>query len=89
MGRYLDRTFPCVSACSRLLDLYDQELSSNYWLPYPKDSVGLQLPDISVDGVSRVDGGCQELDGFFGDCFTVDIVTNSLALYVWIEVPGM
>ena len=57
--------------------------------PYPKDSTGLEVPNLQVIAVSKLtedDGGVTS--SVYKSTFQIDLQTDEVAQYVWLEAIG-
>eukprot|EP00095_Tigriopus_kingsejongensis_P004036 maker-scaffold5_size1054832-snap-gene-4.13 protein:Tk04036 transcript:maker-scaffold5_size1054832-snap-gene-4.13-mRNA-1 annotation:"Beta-mannosidase" len=57
-------------------------LSENHMSPYPKDAIGLSVPDMSIGSVKQLPE-CE--DPHFESCWTVEVESDAIALFVWVE----
>ncbi len=70
----------------RLVDS-DTTVASNTWMPYPKFSLGLSVPNITVIDVNE-DKEFDFDDDFYVNSFSIDISTDAVAPYTWITAEG-
>ncbi len=64
-------------------------LADGAWMPYPKSASGLAVPTLTIGTVTDVTATCAEaVSGEYNGCFDIDVSTDAIALYVWIEAVG-
>ncbi|TRY79762.1 hypothetical protein TCAL_08106 [Tigriopus californicus] len=61
-------------------------ISQGHVRPYPKDAIGLIVPEIAIQSVTKL-GSCQ--DDYYDTCWSLDIGTDAIALFVWLEAEGL
>ena len=71
----------------RLLGKDGQLLSENVMKPYPKDSTGLQVPNLEIVSVTKLDFS-HTTSSSYKSTFQVELQTDSVAQYVWLEAIG-
>jgi hypothetical protein len=72
----------------RLLTEDGTLLSENIFKPYPKDSTGLEVPNLQVMSVSKLTYAEGVTSSVYKSTFQVDLQTDEVAQYVWLEAIG-
>ena len=73
-------------------DLNGNPIAENVLKPYPKNSVGLKVPKLQIVSVSKLTSSSSSLPETSRktsqSTFKIDVQTDSVALYVWLEAMG-
>jgi hypothetical protein len=72
-----------------LTDKNGKLLSENVLKPYPKNSVGLEVPNLEIVSVTKLTQNVMTQDvTLYKSTFQVDLKTDKVAPYVWLEAIG-
>jgi hypothetical protein len=71
-----------------LTDKNGKLLSENVLKPYPKNSVGLEVPNLDIVSVTKLTQNVTQYVTLYKSTFQVDLKTDKVAPYVWLEAIG-
>jgi hypothetical protein len=76
-----------------LTDKNGKLLSENVLKPYPKNSVGLEVPNLEIVSVTKLTQNVMTQNvtqdvTLYKSTFQVDLKTDKVAPYVWLEAIG-
>ena len=71
-----------------MTDANGEVITSNHWSPYPKDAIGLKVPELKVTSVQQMSQD-QCDDTVYDSCWKIKLTSDAVALFTWVEALGM